>query len=172
MAAAIGYVRGMFQWTVKREGSSLRTSRPPAVQSVARGRPNNHICHVRGDGAGAGHHGLNPNTAIFFSGIGTLIFFVFVRGPRPELPGIELLVHRRVMSAEAIGGGHNIPVALGGIIACGAVYALIGLIVMAVRLQMVEFLMPPIVTGAVVAVVGPESCFVRGRIHDLGPRGN
>jgi putative pyrimidine permease RutG len=45
-------------------------------------------------------------------------------------------------------------VALGGIIACGAVYALIGLIVMAVGYRWVEFLMPPIVTGAVVAVIG------------------
>jgi putative pyrimidine permease RutG len=45
-------------------------------------------------------------------------------------------------------------VALGGIIACGAVYALVGLIVMAVGSKWVEFLMPPVVTGAVVAVIG------------------
>lgn len=48
----------------------------------------------------------------------------------------------------------NIGVALGGIIACGAVYAAIGLIVMAIGTGWVEKLMPPVVTGSVVAVIG------------------
>jgi uracil-xanthine permease len=98
--------------------------------------------------------GFNPNTAIFFSGIGTLIFFVCVRGRVPSYLGSSFSFIAVVLSAEAIGGGHNIPVALGGIIACGAVYAIVGLIVMAVGYKWVEFLMPPIVTGAVVAVIG------------------
>ncbi len=59
-----------------------------------------------------------------------------------------------VISAEAIGAGHNIPAALGGIIACGAVYAVIGLIVMAVGYKWVEWLMPPVITGAIVMVIG------------------
>jgi len=98
--------------------------------------------------------GFNPNTAIFFSGIGTLIFFICVRGQVPSYLGSSFSFIAVVLSAEAIGGGHNIPVALGGIIACGAVYAVVGLIVMAVGYRWVEFLMPPIVTGAVVAVIG------------------
>ncbi len=44
--------------------------------------------------------------------------------------------------------------ALGGIVACGALYALIGLVVMAVGTGWIERLMPPAVTGAVVAVIG------------------
>jgi uracil-xanthine permease len=54
------------------------------------------------------------------------------------------------------GGGPNanISIALGGIIACGLVYALIGLIVMGAGTKWIEVLMPPVVTGAVVAVIG------------------
>jgi uracil-xanthine permease len=48
----------------------------------------------------------------------------------------------------------NIGVALGGIVACGVVYALLGLLVMAVGTGWIERLMPPVVTGAVVAVIG------------------
>src|SRR5207237_1133866 len=48
----------------------------------------------------------------------------------------------------------NIGVALGGIIAAGALYALIGVVVAAAGHGWVEKLMPPVVTGAVVAVIG------------------
>jgi uracil-xanthine permease len=153
MAAAYEYFRSMFRWTVKREGIIAPDERPPAVQSVALGLQ--HIFAMFGATVLAPViMGFNPNTAIFFSGIGTLIFFVFVRGRVPSYLGSSFSFIAVVLSAEAIGGGHNIPVALGGIIACGAVYAVIGLIVMAVGYKWVEFLMPPIVTGAVVAVVG------------------
>ena len=156
MAAATEYVRGMFQWTVKREGIIAPDERPPAAQSVALGIQ--HIFAMFGATVLAPViMGFNPQTAIFFSGIGTLIFFVFVRGRVPSYLGSSFSFIAVVLSAEAItwsGTGPNIPAALGGIIACGAVYALIGLIVMAVGYKWVEFLMPPVVTGAVVAVIG------------------
>lgn len=44
--------------------------------------------------------------------------------------------------------------ALGGIIACGVVYALIGALVHAVGTGWIERFMPPVVTGSVVAVIG------------------
>ncbi len=153
MAAAVEYVRSMFQWTVKRDGIIAPDERPPAAQSLALGAQ--HIFAMFGATVLAPViMGFNPNTAIFFSGIGTLIFFVCVRGRVPSYLGSSFSFIAVVLSAEAIGGGNNIPVALGGIIACGAVYALIGLIVMAIGYRWVEFLMPPIVTGAVVAVIG------------------
>jgi len=155
MAAAIGYVRGMFQWTVKREGIIAPDERPPAAQSVALGVQ--HIFAMFGATVLAPViMGFNPNTAIFFSGIGTLIFFIAVRGRVPSYLGSSFSFIAVVLSAEAIAGGPtpNIPVALGGIIACGAIYAVVGLIVMAVGYRWVEFLMPPVVTGAVVAVIG------------------
>jgi len=155
MAAVSEYVRGMFQWTVKREGIIAPDERPPAVQSIALGVQ--HIFAMFGATVLAPViMGFNPNTAIFFSGIGTLIFFVFVRGRVPSYLGSSFSFIAVVLTAEAIAGGPtpNIPAALGGIIACGAVYAVVGLIVMAVGYKWVEFLMPPVVTGAVVAVIG------------------
>ncbi|MNE24159.1 putative pyrimidine permease RutG [compost metagenome] len=44
--------------------------------------------------------------------------------------------------------------ALGGIIACGLIYTLIGLVVMKAGTRWIERLMPPVVTGAVVMAIG------------------
>ena len=156
MAAVSEYVRGMFGWTVKREGIIAPDERPPAVQSIALGVQ--HIFAMFGATVLAPViMGFNPNTAIFFSGIGTLIFFVFVRGRVPSYLGSSFSFIAVVVMATGYSGtgpNLNIAVALGGIIACGAVYAVVGLIVMAVGYKWVEFLMPPVVTGAVVAVIG------------------
>lgn len=48
----------------------------------------------------------------------------------------------------------NLSVALGGIIACGLVYTLTGLVVMKVGTRWIERMMPPVVTGAVVMAIG------------------
>ena len=156
MASAVEYARGMFGWTVKREGIIAPDERPPAGQSVALGIQ--HVFAMFGATVLAPViMGFNPNTAIFFSGIGTLIFFVIVRGRVPSYLGSSFSFIAVVLSAEAItwtGTGPNIPAALGGIVACGALFAIIGLIVMAIGYRWVEFLMPPVVTGAVVAVIG------------------
>jgi len=156
VAAAIEYFRGMFHWTVKREGIIAPDERPPAGQTVALGVQ--HIFAMFGATVLAPViMGFNPQTAIFFSGWGTLIFFIFVRGRVPSYLGSSFSFIAVVLSAEAItwtGSGPNIPAALGGIIACGALYAVIGLVVMTIGYKWVEFLMPPVVTGAVVAVIG------------------
>jgi uracil-xanthine permease len=52
------------------------------------------------------------------------------------------------------GPNPNLGVALGGIVACGALYTLIGVVVVAAGTRWIEALMPPVVTGAVVAVIG------------------
>ena len=57
-------------------------------------------------------------------------------------------------TAYAGKGRTNIAVALGGIIACGAAIAVIGLIVQMIGVGWIEKFMPPVVTGAVVAVIG------------------
>ena len=51
------------------------------------------------------------------------------------------------------GPNPNLDVALGGIIAAGVLYGVIALIVMQSGVGWVERLMPPIVTGAVVAAI-------------------
>src|SRR5205085_12214824 len=52
------------------------------------------------------------------------------------------------------GPNPNLSVALGGIIAAGVLYGLIALIVMWSGVGWIERLMPPVVTGAVVAAIG------------------
>ncbi len=101
--------------------------------------------------------GFDPNIAILMSGVGTLIFFVITGGRVPSYLGSSFAFIGVVIAATAYAGkgpNANIGVALGGIIACGLVYTLIGAIVQAVGTGWIERFMPPVVTGAVVAVIG------------------
>lgn len=101
--------------------------------------------------------GFDPNLAILMSGIGTLIFFVLTGGKVPSYLGSSFAFIGVVIAATAYGGSGpngNLPVALGGIVACGLVYALVGGLVQLVGTRWIEGLMPPVVTGAVVAVIG------------------
>ncbi len=101
--------------------------------------------------------GFDPNIAILMSGIGTLIFFFITGGKVPSYLGSSFAFIGVVIAATAYAGkgaNANIGVALGGIIACGAVYMLIGFVVQAIGTGWIERFMPPVVTGAVVAVIG------------------
>jgi uracil-xanthine permease len=101
--------------------------------------------------------GFDPNIAILMSGIGTLIFFFVTRGKVPSYLGSSFAFIGVVIAATAYAGkgpNTNIGVALGGIIACGVVYAIIGAIVQGIGTAWIERFMPPVVTGSVVAVIG------------------
>jgi xanthine/uracil permease len=101
--------------------------------------------------------GFDANVAMLMNGVATLIFFVVVGGQVPSFLGSSFSFVSVVIAATGYAGqGMNtdIPMALGGIIACGAVYMAIGLAVMAVGSGWIERLMPPVVTGSVVAVIG------------------
>lgn len=107
--------------------------------------------------------GFDPNVAILMSGIGTLIFFVFVAGRVPSYLGSSFAFIGGVIAVTGyVGAGPNanIGVALGAIIACGLAYTVIGLIVwfISARTSMgvdwINRLMPPVVTGSIVAVIG------------------
>ena len=101
--------------------------------------------------------GFDPNIAILMSGIGTLIFFVITGGKVPSYLGSSFAFIGVVIAATAYAGkgpNGNLGVALGGIVACGVLYTLIGFIVQAVGTNWIERFMPPVVTGSVVAVIG------------------
>jgi uracil-xanthine permease len=101
--------------------------------------------------------GFDPNIAILMSGIGTLVFFVITGGKVPSYLGSSFAFIGVVIAATAYAGkGPNtsIALALGGIIACGVLYTAIGAVVQAVGTGWIERVMPPVVTGAVVAVIG------------------
>lgn len=96
--------------------------------------------------------GFDPNLAIFFSGIGTLIFMAIVRGRVPSYLGSSFAFIGPVIAAKNLGG---VPAALGGIAAAAVVYFIVGALVKTKPgTRAIAALMPPPVTAAVVAVIG------------------
>ncbi|OOS04198.1 uracil-xanthine permease [Moraxella cuniculi DSM 21768] len=102
--------------------------------------------------------GFDANLAILLSGFCTILFFVMTRGRVPSYLGSSFafigVVAAATAHATGSGANPNLGLALGGIIACGALYALIGFVVMATGTAWIEKLMPPVVTGAVVMIIG------------------
>ncbi|MDO5543427.1 MAG: solute carrier family 23 protein [Acinetobacter sp.] len=103
--------------------------------------------------------GFDPNLAILMSGICTILFFFMTGGRVPSYLGSSFAFIGVVIAATGYAGAAgglnaNIGVAAGGIIACGIIYALIGFLVMATGTRWIEKLMPPVVTGAVVMIIG------------------
>ena len=102
--------------------------------------------------------GFNPNLAILMSGICTILFFCMTGGRVPSYLGSSFAFIGVVAAATGhitgSGANPNISVALGGIVACGVIYAIIGFMVMLTGTRWIEKLMPPVVTGAVVMIIG------------------
>lgn len=102
--------------------------------------------------------GFDPNLAILMSGICTILFFVMTGGRVPSYLGSSFAFIGVVIAATgytaASGANPNIAVAAGGIVACGVLYAVIGLLVMLTGTKWIEKLMPPVVTGSVVMIIG------------------
>lgn len=101
--------------------------------------------------------GFDPNVAVLMSGIGTLIFFLVTGGKVPSYLGSSFAFIGVVIAATGYAGSGlngNLGVALGGIVACGVLYILIGVVVQIIGIGWIERLMPPVVTGSVVAVIG------------------
>ena len=104
--------------------------------------------------------GFDPNLAILMSGLCTILFFFMTGGRVPSYLGssfafIGVVIAATGYAASGTGAPNaNIALAAGGIMACGVLYAIFGLIVMATGTRWIEKLMPPVVTGAVVMIIG------------------
>lgn len=101
--------------------------------------------------------GFDPNLTIFITGIGTILFFLITGGRMPSYLGSSFAFIGAVAAATGyagVGANPNIALALGGTIICGLIYAVIGLVVMKTGTTWIERLMPPIVTGAIVMIIG------------------
>ncbi len=95
--------------------------------------------------------GFPPATTILFSGIGTLVFLIVVRNRVPSYLGSSFAFIAPVVAAQTPGG---MPAALGGIVAAGLILFGVGLLVERRGVRPIEALMPPVVTGAIVALIG------------------
>ncbi|CEJ12293.1 Putative pyrimidine permease RutG [bacterium YEK0313] len=145
------------RWTEKSAGTIMPDERLPTGQTIVVGLQ--HVVAMFGSTVLAPIlMGFDPNLAILFSGVATLLFFVVTGGRVPSYLGSSFAFIGPVLVATGatVAGGPNpnIGVALGGIIAAGAVYTAIGLIVMGAGHAWIEKVMPPVVTGAIVAAIG------------------
>ena len=144
------------RWTLRTDGVIAPDERLPAAQTLALGLQ--HVVAMFGATVLAPLlMGFDPNVAILFSGIGTLIFFVLVGGRVPSYLGSSFAFIAVVIAATGYtgsGANANLSIALGGIVAAGVVYVIIGVIVVAMGYRWIDRLMPPVVTGSVVAVIG------------------
>ena len=97
--------------------------------------------------------GFNPQTAIFFSGIGTLIFIAITRAKVPSYLGSSFAFIGPVLAVTG-GMAENIPYALSGIAGAAFLYAIAAAVTMKYGSEWIDRLMPPVVTGSVVALIG------------------
>ena len=129
------------------------------------GRPRERLSWPRTIGIGAQHvvamfgatflvpliTGFPPSTTLFFSAIGTVLFLLITRNRVPSYLGSQLRVprpdRRRAPTGRRAVGARRILIT-------GALLALIGLVVHFAGARWIDVVMPPIVTGTVVALIG------------------
>ena len=95
--------------------------------------------------------GFPPSTTLFFSGVGTLIFLALTKNKVPSYLGSSFAFLAPIAAAMTSGG---MAVALGGVVATGVILAVVGLVVNAIGIGWINWLLPPIVTGSIVLIIG------------------
>jgi uracil-xanthine permease len=95
--------------------------------------------------------GFPPSTTLFFSGVGTLIFLALTKNMVPSYLGSSFAFLAPIAAAQASGG---MAFALGGVLVTGVILALVGLLINAIGIGWVNWLLPPIVTGSIVMIIG------------------
>jgi uracil-xanthine permease len=95
--------------------------------------------------------GFPPATTLFFSAISTMLFLLITRNRVPSYLGSSFAFIAPILAASS---GGDFGVACFGIAAAGLLLAIVGLIIMAVGHTWINKLMPPVVTGVIVALIG------------------
>jgi NCS2 family nucleobase:cation symporter-2 len=99
--------------------------------------------------------GFPPATTIFFSGVGTILFLLITRNRVPSYLGSSFAFIAPITAATAATQVDDpMGAALFGIVAVGVLLALVGLIVQWAGTGWIDWLMPPVVAGAIVALIG------------------
>jgi NCS2 family nucleobase:cation symporter-2 len=99
--------------------------------------------------------GFPPTTTLFFSGIGTILFLIITSNKLPSYLGSSFAFLGPIGAATAAAGaGGGMAAALGGIVFTGVVLALVGLAVKTAGIGWINWLMPPVVTGTIVMLIG------------------
>lgn len=95
--------------------------------------------------------GFPPATTLLFSGVGTILFLLITGNRLPSYLGSSFAFLAPIGAATKIGG---IPLALSGIIVVGALLAVVGAVVHLAGAGWIDRVMPPVVSGAIVALIG------------------
>jgi len=95
--------------------------------------------------------GFPVSTTLLFSGVGTILFLLITRNRLPSYLGSSFAFIAPVTAATATAGMGS---ALAGIVAVGVLLAAIGFIVQFAGIGWIDKLMPPVVAGAIVALIG------------------
>ncbi|GHF82831.1 nitrate reductase [Kitasatospora xanthocidica] len=146
------------RWKLHGDG---RTPEPGAVV-----RPDERLSWPRTVGLGAQHvvamfgasfvapvlMGLDPNLAIMMSGVATVIFLLATRGRVPSYLGCSLSFVGVAAVIRAQGG--TSATVTGAVLVVGVALFLVGVAVQRFGARIIHAAMPPIVTGAVVMLIG------------------
>ncbi len=136
---------------------------PPPGKAVA---PDERLSWGRTVGLGAQHvvamfgatfvfpliMGLNPQLAIMMSGIATIAFLLIVQGKVPSYLGTSASFVGGVAAIRAQGG--DSADVTGAILVAGVVLALVGVLIHFAGPGVLHKVLPPVVTGAVVMLIG------------------
>jgi uracil-xanthine permease len=148
----------MFSWTLVHNGRT-----PPPGEVV---RPDERLSAPRMVGLGAQHDvamfgatfvfpaimGLSPNLAVLMSGIATILFLLIVKNRVPSYVGTSASFVAAVAAIRAQGG--NSADVTGAILIAGVILVAVGVIVHFSGAHLVRAVLPPVVTGAVVMLIG------------------
>ena len=102
--------------------------------------------------------GMNPSIALISSGIGTLTFIWITKGKVPSYLGSSFAFINPIISMKLLEADPNSGLAIGsflvGSFLVGVVYALVGLLIAKAGTNWLMKLLPPIVVGPVIMVIG------------------
>lgn len=95
--------------------------------------------------------GLNSNVALFTAGLGTLIFQVITKGKVPVFLASSFAFIAPISAGVAKWG---VASTMSGLAAAGVVYIILSFLIRIKGSQIIEKVLPPVVTGPVIMVIG------------------
>jgi len=95
--------------------------------------------------------GLDPNVALFTAGAGTLVFQLITKRQVPIFLASSFAFIAPIIHGVATWG---IPATMGGLVAAGLLYVLLGTMIKIQGTQILDRVLPTIVTGPVIMVIG------------------
>jgi uracil-xanthine permease len=158
-----------FRWTMHGDG------RGPAPGKVV--KPDERLSWPRMIGIGAQHviamfgatfvfplvMGLDPNTAVMMSGVATILFLLIVQGKIPSYLGTSASFVGGVVAIRAAQGDDA--AVTGAILVAGLVLAVVGVAIHFLGVQIIHKIFPPVVTGAVVMLIGFGLAYVVSDVY-------